>query len=104
MRFVSHLSRFVSSDPCNSSVTCMGSHTKRVRHCLALFVYPATEFGLATSERSECGRWFGGVRTRAGMHSEHAAAEEAIADIQSPGAKVRTKLTEVQYLCFILGV
>ena len=25
MRFVSHLSRFVSSDPCNSSVTCMGS-------------------------------------------------------------------------------
>ena len=26
MRFVSHLSRFVSSDPCKSSVTTMGSH------------------------------------------------------------------------------
>ena len=29
MRFVSHLSRFVSRDPCNSSVTCMGSHENR---------------------------------------------------------------------------
>ena len=29
MRFVSHLSRFMSHDPCNSSVTCMGSQAKK---------------------------------------------------------------------------